>query len=142
MLGWFVTVIIAVLIYVHFSGTNQDPPPVANTAIEIQDFTPKTLVKFNGHDDPHVLMAIKGKVYDVTPGKAYYGPGGPYENFAGRDASRGLAKHSFDPEMLTPLDSPIDKLEDLSSEEIEALDKWAEFFAEKYLFCGKLVEQN
>ena len=53
-----------------------------------------------------------------------------YGNFAGRDASRGMAKQSFDMgiyllsyksisyfyilEMLTPIDQPLDNLEDLS----------------------------
>lgn len=57
-----------------------------------------------------------------------------YGNFAGRDASRGMAKHSFDLgefncsitsrntptcalDMLTPVDQPLDKLDDLTPEE-------------------------
>ncbi|CAL9079786.1 unnamed protein product, partial [Musa textilis] len=44
-----------------------------------------------------LLMAIKGQVYDVTQSTAvvpgmFYGPGGPYALFAGKDASRALAK--------------------------------------------------
>lgn len=64
-----------------------------------------------------------------------------YANFAGRDASRGMAKQSFDvgsysilllifclqppdiypiliTEMLTPIDQPLDKLEDLAKDEM------------------------
>ena len=62
-----------------------------------------------------------------------------YANFAGRDASRGMAKQSFDEgkspwttftallspdasmittEMLTPVDKPLDKLQDLTQEEM------------------------
>jgi membrane-associated progesterone receptor component len=60
-----------------------------------------------------------------------------YANFAGRDASRGMAKQSFDdgeilvlvqhscklirhPEVLTAIDQPLDKLEDLTSSEMYA----------------------
>lgn len=61
---------------------------------------------------------------------------GMYGNFAGRDASRGMAKQSFDlgscvihlillrlldrtiAEMLTPVDQPLDKLEDLTPSEM------------------------
>ena len=44
--------------------------------------------------------------------------------FAGRDASRGLAKQSFEMEMITPLSEPIDELNDLSASEWENLRDW------------------
>lgn len=50
--------------------------------------------------------------------------GGPYANFAGHDASRGLAKNSFDADMLTDPNEPIDKLEDLAADEWESLREW------------------
>ncbi|KAF8001612.1 hypothetical protein HF325_004113 [Metschnikowia pulcherrima] len=77
-------------------------------------------------------------VFDVTNGKAFYGPGGPYENFAGRDASRGLALNSFDPAVLTDLSEPIDTLTDLSLEEKESLDNWKSHFENKYKVVGSL----
>lgn len=80
------------------------------------------------------------KVFDVTSGRNFYGPGGPYANFAGRDASRGLACGSFDEDMLTKdLQGPLDTLKDLGSEELEALRGWEERFEEKYLVVGRLV---
>lgn len=83
---------------------------------------------------------MRGRVFDVTPGKHFYGPGGPYENFAGRDASRGLAFGSFDEDMLTKdLSGKLDGLEDLNEEQREALRGWEERFEEKYLVVGKLV---
>lgn len=87
-----------------------------------------------------VYLAVRGRVFDVSPGRNFYGPGGPYENFAGRDASRGLAKGSFDAEMLTEnLEGPLDELKDLNSDELEALKGWEERFEEKYLVVGRLV---
>ncbi len=87
-----------------------------------------------------VYLAIRGRVFDVTPGRQFYGPGGPYANFAGRDASRGLACGSFDEDMLTEdLDAPLDTLEDLGEEEMEALRGWEERFTDKYLEVGRLV---
>lgn len=77
-------------------------------------YTPKTLAPFNGENGQRILLAIKGVVYDVTAGRSFYGPSeclgacvhicvlndlnidGMYANFAGRDASRGMAKQSFD----------------------------------------------
>lgn len=69
--------------------------------------------------------------------------GGPYENFAGRDASRGLAHQSFDVEMLTKdLKGPLDDLKDLNEEQLENLQSWEERFLEKYLVVGKLVAEG
>lgn len=83
---------------------------------------------------------MRGRVFDVTPGRQFYGPGGPYSNFAGRDASRGLAHGSFDEDMLTKdLDGPLDPLDDLDNEQRDALRGWEERFDEKYLVIGKLV---
>ena len=87
-----------------------------------------------------VYLSVRGRVFDVSSGRNFYGPGGPYENFAGRDASRGLACGSFDEEMLTKdLQGPLDTLEGLGGEEMEALKGWEERFEEKYLVVGRLV---
>ena len=83
-----------------------------------------------------------GSVYDVTSGKSFYGPGGPYENFGGKDASRGLAKGSFEEDMLTDTDAKIDGLEDLTEEEWGVLKGWKEHFGNKYLLVGELVENG
>ncbi|KAK9466846.1 cytochrome b5-like heme/steroid binding domain-containing protein [Lipomyces arxii] len=128
----------------HLSSASRDAERQAQTKPEpivYTIFTPASLQPFNGLDQERVLMAVKGNVYDVSAGKSFYGPNGPYSNFAGRDASRGLAKGSFDEDMLTPLDHPIDTLDDLSPEEINSLNDWEQHFAGKYLLCGKLVQE-
>lgn len=87
-----------------------------------------------------VYLAVRGQVFDVTSGRNFYGPGGPYANFAGRDATRGLACGSFDEDMLTEnLQGPLDTLEGLGNEEMDTLKGWEERFQEKYLVVGRLV---
>jgi len=114
--------------------------PPAPPATVFKVFTPPQLLPFNGQNNMPVYLAVRGNVFDVTPGRNFYGPGGPYQNFAGRDASRGLACGSFDEEMLTEnLHGPLDKLEDLGGEELEALRGREQRFNEKYLVVGKLV---
>ena len=98
------------------------------------------LLPLNGENNTPVYLAVRGKVYDVSMGRNFYGPGGPYANFAGRDASRGLACGSFDEDMLTEdLDGPLDKLADLTADQVEALQGWEERFNEKYDIIGRLV---
>ena len=53
---------------------------------------------------------------------------GPYANFAGRDASRGLAYQSFDVSTLTDVDKRIDDLNDLNDEQ-----KWVNYI--KPIIC-------
>ncbi|KAJ2191451.1 Dihydrodipicolinate synthase [Coemansia sp. RSA 532] len=104
-------------------------------------FTPRELCEFNGKDESTpVYLAIRGIVYDVSKSRHMYGPQGPYCNFAGRDASRGLALSAFDESVLTDLDAPIDPLEELEKSEQAALDEWIEFFGGKYTPIGTLVE--
>ncbi|UNI19269.1 Dihydrodipicolinate synthase [Purpureocillium takamizusanense] len=125
------------------------PPPTV-----FRTYTPRTLLPFNGTTNtttsssspgdasapPPVYFAVRGRVFDVSRGRNFYGPGGPYANFAGRDASRGLACGSFDEDMLTEdLDGPLDDLADLGPDEMEALRGWEERFLEKYDVVGRLV---
>lgn len=45
-------------------------------------------------------------------------------------------------DMITDPSQPIDKLEDLTADEWEALREWEQHFANKYLLVGKLVENE
>lgn len=114
------------------------PPPVV-----FRTFTPPDLKPYNGENNMPVYLAVRGRVFDVTPGRNFYGPGGPYENFAGRDATRGLACGSFDENMLTKdLEGPLDDLKGLGDDEMQALQDWEDRFTEKYLVVGKLVSMG
>jgi membrane-associated progesterone receptor component len=125
-------VLIATLAYLRLRPSTPPTLPQGPQPIVFQTFTPRTLLKNNGTDNNPVYLAVRGKVYDVTSGRNFYGPGGPYENFAGRDATRGLACQSFDEEMLTKnLDGPLDTCEDLTPEQIENLNGWIERFDDK-----------
>ncbi|KAL1850462.1 hypothetical protein VTK73DRAFT_9654 [Phialemonium thermophilum] len=132
--------VILYTIYVTLRPSAPPSLPKEEPAVVFRTFTPRTLLPYNGENGMPVYLAVRGRVFDVTPGRNFYGPGGMYANFAGRDASRGLACHSFDEEMLTKdLDGPLDTLSDLGAEEMEALQNWEEKFLEKYLVVGRLV---
>lgn len=137
-------VLLSLFVYIVYTRLRpaKIPKLTAPEPTVFKTFTPKTLLPFNGTDDPRVYLGVQGKVFDVTAGKSFYGPGGPYSNFAGRDASRGLAKNSFDEEMLTDVDKPLDLLDDLNEEEKRSLHDWAGHFEGKYMLIGRLVNED
>jgi membrane-associated progesterone receptor component len=139
--------LLGVILYAAYSMTRAPAPTATSPSARadpparlFRTFTPRTLLPFNGTDGTAIYFAVRGRVFDVSPGRNFYGPGGPYENFAGRDATRGLAKQSFDEEMLTKdLDGPLDALDGLSKDDLENLAGWEERFLSKYDVVGKLV---
>jgi len=62
----------------------------------------------------------------------FYGPGGPYALFAGKDASRALAKMSFEQKDLTG------DISGLGPFELEALQDWEYKFMSKYVKVGTI----
>lgn len=113
------------------------PPPPPEMPRLRRDFTVAELKKYDGtQPDGRVLVAVNGNVYDVTKGKNFYGPGGPYAVFGGRDASRGLATFSV---TASPSDE-YDDLSDLKSHEMESVREWEMQFKEKYILVGRLLK--
>uniref|UniRef100_A0A2K6CIY3 Membrane-associated progesterone receptor component 1 n=1 Tax=Macaca nemestrina TaxID=9545 RepID=A0A2K6CIY3_MACNE len=56
------------------SGDSDDDEPPPLPRLKRRDFTPAELRRFDGIQDPRILMAINGKVFDVTKGRKFYGP--------------------------------------------------------------------
>lgn len=69
-------------------------------------------------------------------GRIFYGPGGPYHLFAGKDASRALAKMSFEEKDLTG------DISGLGVFELEALQDWEYKFMSKYVKVGTLKKSE
>lgn len=64
--------------------------------------TDEELSAYDGKDaSKPVYIALNGTIYDVTAGRHVYGPGGSYNFFAGRDATRAFITGCFQ-EDLTP----------------------------------------
>lgn len=104
------------------------PPPV-----QLGEITEQDLRLYDGSDpNKPLLMAIKAQIYDVSQSRVFYGPGGPYALFAGRDASRALAKMSFEEKDLTS------DISGLGVFELEALQDWEYKFMSKYVKVGTI----
>jgi membrane-associated progesterone receptor component len=58
----------------HSKGYNWIPASHPDVSV-FKTYTPKTLEPFNGKDGSKILLAIDRKVFDVTAGRNFYGPG-------------------------------------------------------------------
>lgn len=108
------------------------PPPV-----QLGEITEDELKQYDGSDTKKpLLMAIKGQIYDVSQSRMFYGPGGPYALFAGKDASKALAKMSFEEQDLTG------DISGLGPFELEALQEWEYKFMSKYTKVGTIQKKE
>nr|AQY61287.1 cytochrome b5 domain containing protein [Lilium formosanum x Lilium longiflorum] len=111
-----------------FEPSEPLPPPV-----QLGEIGEEELAVYDGADPKKpLLVAIKGQIYDVTQSRMFYGPGGPYALFAGKDASRALAKMSFEQQDLTG------DISGLGPFELEALQDWEYKFMSKYVKVGTI----
>jgi predicted heme/steroid binding protein len=95
------------LVYLILSGLsiilvywfNSAPaPPFSESESGLTD---EQLSQYTGGDpDKPIYVAINGTIFDVSEGRSFYGPGGHYHHFAGRDATRAWVSTCFDPEYL------------------------------------------
>eukprot|EP00549_Striatella_unipunctata_P001916 CAMPEP_0118704608 /NCGR_PEP_ID=MMETSP0800-20121206/19338_1 /TAXON_ID=210618 ORGANISM="Striatella unipunctata, Strain CCMP2910" /NCGR_SAMPLE_ID=MMETSP0800 /ASSEMBLY_ACC=CAM_ASM_000638 /LENGTH=291 /DNA_ID=CAMNT_0006606533 /DNA_START=21 /DNA_END=896 /DNA_ORIENTATION=- len=116
---------------------DEDPP---------RNFTSAQLLYFNGTKDEKtdenrpVYLSLAGIVFDVSDGRDFYGPGGPYEMFAGRECGAALAKMSFDDKYL----DNVAACKELNPGEKFELENWMEKF--KHYRCypvrGRLVPDD
>lgn len=72
--------IITFLLYKIFKKSTEEPAPVAVRPslpkLKKRDFTVEELLPYDGNGpEGRILVAVNGKVFDVTAGKQYYGPG-------------------------------------------------------------------
>lgn len=99
------------------------------------ELTLQQLKQYDGSDQSKpIYVAVKGRVFDVTAGKTFYGPGGSYCMFAGNDASRALAKMSKNDEDV------CGSLDGLSEKEMETLNDWEKKFEAKYPVVATLAD--
>ncbi|KAG0548989.1 hypothetical protein BDA96_01G215700 [Sorghum bicolor] len=141
--AFFTAVAVAAALYHVVSGLFAAPPPPPPRPreepeaeplpppVQLGEVSEEELRQYDGSDTKKpLLMAIKGQIYDVTQSRMFYGPGGPYALFAGKDASRALAKMSFEPQDLTG------DISGLGPFELDALQDWEYKFMSKYVKVG------
>jgi len=111
-----------------------------------RNFTITQLRHFDGTVDQRtdekkpVYLSVNGTVFDVSNGRDFYGPGGPYEVFAGRECGAALATMSFDEKLL----DDVSACENLGVGDRNELQNWMEKFEHYrcYPIKGKLVPDD
>ncbi|CAI8595128.1 unnamed protein product [Vicia faba] len=106
-------------------------------AVEVGEMTETELRLYNGSDKSKpILISVKGQIYDVSEGRNFYGPGGSYTMFAGKECSRALALLSFKPQDING------NLQGLDESDLTILEDWEYKFIEKYPKVGQLVPEQ
>lgn len=100
------------------AGAGEESPAASLPRMKKRDFSLEQLRQYDGSRTPRILLAVNGKVFDVTKGSKFYGPGeelnGEGEDplqlkrdhlIMGRPLGKGLACHPsrhLDPRALSP----------------------------------------
>ena len=119
----------------HVRHPNSCPPPPCPPAqlVPTPDYTLTELAHHDGSDPGRpILLAVRGTVFDVSAGRAFYGPDGMYP-FGGRECARALAT------MSTELGDCVADVEGLSAAEMDTLRDWQAKFWQKYPVVGRVV---
>lgn len=106
------------------------------TKPELKDFTIAAISQFTGEAGRPIYVAADGIVFNMSShegGPAFYGPGGGYNGFAGRDSTVGLATMETDPAKWTKK-----SISELSFSEKDTLSDWVQRFSLKYDVVGYL----
>lgn len=86
-------------------------------------------------EDDHILLAVWGRVFDVSAGKEFYGKGQSYALFAGHDCTKAFA-------LTRRHEGLLDQgLEDLTEKQLRHLNRtyWETYIA-KYPVVGRLED--
>lgn len=114
---------------------NDKPLPVPDDE-STETVTREELEFATGEDGAPAYLAVRGRVYDVTAGEAFYGVGKPYHAFVGKDATRAFALGCTAPRCISS------STEGLTEAQHKEIDRWIELYEthDKYTFVGMLVD--
>jgi len=96
--------------------------------------TPDALRRFDGKDGSRILLALQGRLIDVSSGASSYGPSGSYHLFAGRDATKCLA-------LMDVSEASLDDYDFVPETEVakKSLQTWVDRLTAKYDVVGELI---
>ncbi|KAJ1928096.1 hypothetical protein IWQ60_002356 [Tieghemiomyces parasiticus] len=97
------------------------------------------LARYDGSDPSlPIYIAINGRVYDVSESDHYYGPGGSYHFFAGKDAARAWGTNCLG----FPAHYTHD-LRGLTETQLQGVEGWQSFYDDHhtYYYVGRVLHE-
>ncbi|GFR39706.1 hypothetical protein Agub_g185 [Astrephomene gubernaculifera] len=134
-------IVVFFLAVVFFALRLRRPPPLPPVKYHLGDITLESLRFYSGYDwSKPPLVAVRGKVYDVSNKYELYGPGKPQNAFAGREVARALALGS-DPSSSSPPDEAdfTADLSGLTAEQLARLEAAEREFEQTHDLVGQVV---
>jgi len=102
------------------------------TLEELEEFDGRMLEDSN--EPSNLYLAIHGRIYDVTAGGAFYGPGKSYHKLVGKDATRAFCTGCLEPACL------ISNTQGLTEAQLNEAHRWIELYEhhDKYKLVGQV----
>ncbi|MBV98446.1 Membrane-associated progesterone receptor component 2, partial [Eschrichtius robustus] len=111
------------------AGAGEESPAASLPRMKKRDFSLEQLRQYDGSRTPRILLAVNGKVFDVTKGSKFYGPGEEELDGEGEDPLQLKRDHLM-------IGRPLGKGET----NLIAADFLLMYLSEKYDYVGRLLK--
>lgn len=138
LLNTFLAVVVATLVILLWRLFLRSRERLEEKA-EKHQFIPRAytigeLAEYDGVKKPYAFVGVKGVIYNAS--MEWYGPEGPYREFAGRDSSRQLGK------MKVGREEENADWTTLSPSHLQTLNEWEERLRSKYVAVGWICDPD
>lgn len=122
---------------------SEEPLPLADASLGL-GITLEELAEYDGRMLPDsserapLFLAIHGRIYDVSAGWGFYGPGQTYHKLVGKDATRAFCTGCLEPACLVP------NTDGLTEKQLREAYRWIELYEQhdKYKLVGMVREEH
>uniref|UniRef100_G1PFJ1 Membrane-associated progesterone receptor component 1 n=1 Tax=Myotis lucifugus TaxID=59463 RepID=G1PFJ1_MYOLU len=119
------------------AGSGEESPAAALPRMKKRDFSLEQLRQYDGSRTPRILLAVNGKVFDVTKGSKFYGPGGFFGWLVEQDKNFRLPLSCMDNFQSQERYLHMSELQLIH---LESVREWEMQFKEKYDYVGRLLK--
>lgn len=122
---------------------SEEPLPLADASLGLS-ITLEELAEYDGRLLPDsserapLFLAIHGRIYDVSAGWGFYGPGQSYHKLVGKDATRAFCTGCLEPDCL------VRNTDGLTEKQLKEAYRWIELYEQhdKYTLVGMVRTEH